>query len=253
MDQLFKWLRLLDPLYFLFAYLMCVPAFALIYWNLPGGFYAPYAKLESSARTDSDAVAEIVGNTVDRYAQSLIDKRRKVDENYTADGWAISLTQKTTAWLLSNSDENTIRLQLMIFLSSNSETERGVPVEATLFVFRSEKVQSRSFVKLAPHLSSVSEPFGGILRQLIFPTLLVDIATEDIPVLVNYLDGLQGDALSISNSYFRMLYFSVVVITTVGFGDIVPITTAARLWVAVEAILGVVLAGLFINAIANRD
>ncbi|MBK8208683.1 MAG: two pore domain potassium channel family protein [Rhodospirillales bacterium] len=49
-----------------------------------------------------------------------------------------------------------------------------------------------------------------------------------------------------------MLYFSSIVITTVGFGDIVPMTALARGIVAFEAVLGVILAGLFLNAIAYR-
>jgi hypothetical protein len=49
-----------------------------------------------------------------------------------------------------------------------------------------------------------------------------------------------------------MLYFSAIVISTVGFGDIVPMTPIARFLVAVQAILGVSLAGLFLNALAHR-
>ena len=41
-------------------------------------------------------------------------------------------------------------------------------------------------------------------------------------------------------------------ITTVGFGDIVPLTTLARLIVASEAILGIIIIGLFLNSIATK-
>jgi hypothetical protein len=40
--------------------------------------------------------------------------------------------------------------------------------------------------------------------------------------------------------------------TTVGFGDIVPITTTARLVVARQAILGLVLLGLFLNDLTRE-
>ena len=56
-----------------------------------------------------------------------------------------------------------------------------------------------------------------------------------------------------SGSFFRMLYFSAITITTVGFGDIVPITPLSRFLVAFEAVLGIVLAGFFLNAIANES
>lgn len=52
--------------------------------------------------------------------------------------------------------------------------------------------------------------------------------------------------------YLRMLYFSVTTATTLGYGDIVPVTNRARMTVASEAILGVVLVGLFLNALARK-
>jgi hypothetical protein len=49
-----------------------------------------------------------------------------------------------------------------------------------------------------------------------------------------------------------MLYFSAIVMTTVGFGDIVPLSPMARLAVGLQAVLGVTLFGLFLNAAAHR-
>jgi hypothetical protein len=54
------------------------------------------------------------------------------------------------------------------------------------------------------------------------------------------------------NTFIRMLYFSAITITTVGYGDIVPVTTRTRLLVAIEAVFGVVLIGLFLNSIAHE-
>jgi len=50
-------------------------------------------------------------------------------------------------------------------------------------------------------------------------------------------------------SLVQSLYFSVVTITTLGFGDIAPVTDLARSIVASEAIIGVVIIGLFLNAL----
>lgn len=54
------------------------------------------------------------------------------------------------------------------------------------------------------------------------------------------------------HGFGRMLYLSAVTITTVGYGDIVPLTDASRIAVACEAIAGVVLIGLFLNAVAHE-
>jgi ion channel len=62
------------------------------------------------------------------------------------------------------------------------------------------------------------------------------------------LAGFNGYATSYGDS----LYLSAVVITTLGLGDIVPMNGWARFWVGVEAICGIVLAGLFINGIGGN-
>lgn len=48
--------------------------------------------------------------------------------------------------------------------------------------------------------------------------------------------------------FWTFLYFSTVTITTLGFGDIYPLTTLTKLIVALEVIMGALCAGLFLNA-----
>jgi len=43
--------------------------------------------------------------------------------------------------------------------------------------------------------------------------------------------------------FYRMLYFSTVTATTLGFGEIVPLTNKARAWVAIESMTGLLLMG----------
>ena len=49
----------------------------------------------------------------------------------------------------------------------------------------------------------------------------------------------------------RMAYFSTTTITTIGYGDIVPLTDGARALTGIEAIVGVIVIGLFLNAVAG--
>lgn len=53
-------------------------------------------------------------------------------------------------------------------------------------------------------------------------------------------------------SFIQSIYFSVITITTLGYGDITPVTETARLLSAVEALSGLVLIGLFLNSLAHR-
>jgi len=59
----------------------------------------------------------------------------------------------------------------------------------------------------------------------------------------------EGNPGSLPDDFPRMLYFSATTITTLGYGDIIPVTDSARLTVATEALAGIILIGLFINSI----
>jgi hypothetical protein len=64
------------------------------------------------------------------------------------------------------------------------------------------------------------------------------------------LDSAQrGFPRHLSGIFWRMLYFSAVTITTVGYGDIVPLTGTTRALVGFEATVGIVLLGIFVSSL----
>jgi len=113
-----------------------------------------------------------------------------------------------------------------------------------------------TFSKIKDELSHYpQEEFS--FYQKVFPYL--EVKNIYIPIsieLYNSLNDLRSNEKGLSTSdtetYFRMLYLSLVTITTVGYGDVVPITTKTRLFVGSEAILGLVLLGLLINVISVK-
>lgn len=48
------------------------------------------------------------------------------------------------------------------------------------------------------------------------------------------------------------LYFSVITITTLGYGDILPVGSTSQLLTASESILGIILIGLFLNSLSHQ-
>jgi hypothetical protein len=70
--------------------------------------------------------------------------------------------------------------------------------------------------------------------------------------LERYYVASQGNPDKLAGSLMRFMYLSSMTLTTLGFGDIVPVSDRARFAVACEAIYGVVMVGLFLNAVATR-
>jgi len=62
----------------------------------------------------------------------------------------------------------------------------------------------------------------------------------------------QGLHSGYAGQYGRFLYFSTVTITTLGYGDVLPVTDRMRWLVASQSIFGVVLIGLFLTAIGRQ-
>lgn len=118
--------------------------------------------------------------------------------------------------------------------------------------------------RFSPSCISASKKLGinaPDLARCIFKKSFVDsennlnvlLSYNLVQRLEDYYGGLKGFPHRLSNHFFRMFYLSSVTITTLGYGDIVPITTAARIAISIEAIMGIVLIGLFLNAVAKRN
>jgi len=107
------------------------------------------------------------------------------------------------------------------------------------------------FPKDAPLFEQENEElFNFIFNQGHYSALALN--WEEETQFRRYFRGFNGDPSSISGQLPRMFYLSAVVITTLGLSDIIPITSKARMLVAAEAVIGIVFAGLFLNALAYR-
>ena len=105
-------------------------------------------------------------------------------------------------------------------------------------------------------VGSCSDGFGRLARPSSpdepFPINLQSVNTRMIDG-TEFLAIQRGDPYYSPDRLRRMMYFSAVTITTLGFGDITPISPSARLFVALEAMLGVGFAGLYLARVADRS
>ncbi len=75
---------------------------------------------------------------------------------------------------------------------------------------------------------------------------------EDTIKKYHHITGaLNGKGQYASGNHWRILYFSVTTITSLGYGDIVPLTNKMRAIVAFQTIFGIILLGAFLNSIAS--
>jgi hypothetical protein len=99
---------------------------------------------------------------------------------------------------------------------------------------------------LLPDPDTVEDPSRRNLGSIEGMLMLSDTLYTAIQ---RFTSAVSGQPAAVPGGYWRFLYLSAVTITTLGFGDIVPTTVWSRLLVGLEAVLGVVIAGIFLSKI----
>jgi Ion channel len=117
----------------------------------------------------------------------------------------------------------------------------------TVYVARDSERPSDDLTML-PHNSDserlVSQAAGKALDR-------VQLTSEQQTEALEIVRAEEGFPASVAGTFYRMLYFSAITITTVGYGDIVPLTGFARTLAAIEATIGIVLLGLFVSRLVR--
>ena len=85
----------------------------------------------------------------------------------------------------------------------------------------------------------------SVLLAYVFARIYGAFGYDSIAFNVDKLAGKQPD-------FWAYLYHSIVTFTTLGFGDIVPLTNRTRLAVGAEVVLGYVMLGGLISIFANK-
>lgn len=250
------------PLAFMLLYFAMIPLFASLYYLMPpGSFYAPYIRLEPTGQSDLSHMA----TTIEVALHRSIALREIVVAEWKLEGLHVFNPK--------SKDGSTLEFQIMGTFKK-TQSSPGEKTEPQAFVLPSMLVAGVGALIgprpdetaniMRPLLLDISgypqsfqsgqlEFYNQLLPMPAFPSGRAIIFTrQEDGELTRLFEGLQGNPIAASWAFSRMLYFSAVVITTVGFGDIVPMTPFARICVALQAIVGVTLAGLFLNAIAYR-
>jgi hypothetical protein len=73
------------------------------------------------------------------------------------------------------------------------------------------------------------------------------IPDDSLNFFYAYEKAINGFPEMLDDNFNRMLYFSFVTITSLGYGDVIPLSNSARIVVYTEVIIGLIFIGLLIS------
>jgi hypothetical protein len=235
-------------------YFICVFGFPVLYSASSGDY------MYTSDAARSELYDERVA-TKQAFDDSLVDRSRYRVGNVVEDGWQIE-AEGVRLEDISFPDDSRVRLEWSVPIEWRDTTGRWastIPIATTIASLLD--VRARPALKDIPvvgHLTSVegAAQFPGlglafldsVLASTQYGTRLeggLNLPLSLETRLRKLQIGERGHPTIGPEGYSDFLYFSVVTITTLGFGDVIPINARGRRTVGAEALVGVfVLSGI---------
>lgn len=245
------------------CYLSLIPIFGIIYSLLPYGFYHSTA-IEEPYYQDLKKEAEIsiqnflysqVSNNSSEECTDLENNYINISvEDIIYDNKINSIIFDVCVYVsrgnLIENDSISIIGIMQLNVSMPMEIENKVKILPNIFIYQNLTPLRIRQIQNIGNLTCLNEEliFGkanGEKYLVTFPQN-VHMKINDLVLASN------GRPIDLKRNIFRMMYFSTVTITTLGYGDIVPVTSLARFFVFLESIIGIILIGLFINSVKQN-
>lgn len=242
------------------SYLSCVPLYMFVYSAIASDFHHATAKYERSLADDLDRIRNQFDGALKKHISSQYGESPVTDH-----GWIVRESRVPIG--SAEFKDGVFHFSLLLVIDRNREhgperastnmVEMLVSPESfqmagtNKFMMKRITIDGDTFTDFNPScliMRLPAEMNGKYPKNLFLP-----IPVELDQRLRAYTMAMNGFPASSSGTYERMFYLSMVTITTLGFGDILPISTRARLWVSSEAFLGVILVGLFLTSLSNSS
>ena len=242
-------------------YVLLIPSFGLVYWLLPtGSLMASTIGRESYVQGDA---VQLLG--------ALTTELRSRSTPYSLEVFGRTLTTEP-----GTIEARTLRVEddgRLLIETSVQATERDADSRLISTAYLSLTVELLLRERLSTTDANGTRVSYGVVRTdqggpLVLPVAAIyppvglvsadsatgsGVLTVDLGVssqMVRFHNAVRGEPKHASGYFVRSMYLSVVTVTTLGFGDITPLSSTARVLVGLEAVLGVVSAGFFISAAA---
>lgn len=258
--------RLFSPLSFFILYILVILLFTFVYSEIPEQFYNSNITREKAFNDLSFTVANV-------FEQSLKDELVNPNKLKLVPFNKGKYSLEIDSFKVESFDVQTNSLYVSAYVADSKPYKYDENETAFMKYIMSYKIilsgdrfllddgYVHQSIKLMPisHIYDavnnkqtnmsidISECFGG--NDWSFVIKYPKSIDDDI---LNLDRGEQGFAEGIDGNVSRMLYLSMVTITTLGYGDIVPITDEARILIGLESLIGVIIMGLTVNAIFQK-
>jgi hypothetical protein len=237
------------------VYLLLIPAFAGIYLSFANEFFHATTQHEEYVKGDErEILAELrrsmISSFVDAYGSRSLPDSTFLNWDYIdlydlqyKDGYYSFALLADTRGRVERLPPSALRLRFTLFWARTRPGDAG----AKMYGLTQEHEDKGDFMrKMFPINKKFSDEHQSDSLGFV---VLPDILERQ---LLAWAEARSGFPSRSPATFWRLLYFSAITITTVGYGDILPVTTRARLWVGSEAVLGIVLIGLFLNSLAIK-
>lgn len=254
-----------SPVVFALLYLSMLPVFATIYASLPektiysatrtqgDHFYQEqynYDELGQAFDPGFESALQKAFPALPHWASSQIDDPRIFDEDYFVVDYAFRFGQDNAGFAARL---YLPRQKLHRYGSSGSLFGLHIVtafLDETICSKLNCDVLKRSLDDYTESLPTKDE----LLRPPTSSATRVDMRMSDrqFMLLTDLSYALDGNALGHYGRFSRAIYLSATVITTLGFGDMVPVSDEARHIVTLQSMMGIIVIGLFLNSLASK-
>ncbi len=251
-----------------FGFLLLIPFYAIVYSCLPSHFYHSTVQFEREMHDEANDILNALRDSI-----TLNFKRYHGTNLVTRNGLVLDSDTFFVCALKPESIGVSFELQMMFRKDTDLTWELITQPRVTISLRENYSVYTPGSSEWTDFkLLTVDDGYYNAFNAIrvvafplqdIFPLRTEGRSIQNVPVLaiprsltekiVGFVRSEKGQPITIRGRFLRMLYLSAVTITTLGYGDIVPITNTTRMLVSSEAVLGVVMIGLFLNSLALRN